>query len=83
MYKRQALLNPFTYLIVNAGIIAIIWFGGGAVNKGALEQGQIVALVQYMTQILLALIVVANLVVIFTKASASAARVNEVLERCV
>ena len=78
--KISALLNPFTYLIVNAGIIAIIWFGGGAVNKGALEQGQIVALVQYMTQILLALIVVANLVVIFTKASASAARVNEVLE---
>lgn len=78
--KISALLNPFTYLIVNAGIIAIIWFGGGAVNTGALEQGQIVALVQYMTQILLALIVVANLVVIFTKASASAARVNEVLE---
>lgn len=78
--KISALLNPFTYLIVNIGIIALIWFGGGAVNTGALEQGQIVALVQYMTQILLALIVVANLVVIFTKASASAARVNEVLE---
>lgn len=78
--KISALLNPLTYLVVNLGIIAIVWFGGGAVNTGALEQGQIVALVQYMTQILLALIVVANLVVIFTKASASAARVNEVLE---
>lgn len=78
--KISALLNPLTYLMVNFGIIAIVWFGGGAVNMGALEQGQIVALVQYMTQILLALIVVANLVVIFTKAAASAARVNEVLE---
>lgn len=78
--RISALLNPLTYLVVNMGIIAIVWFGGGAVNAGALEQGQIVALVQYMTQILLALIVVANLVVIFTKASASAARVNEVLD---
>ncbi len=78
--KISALLNPLTYLIVNLGIIAIVWFGGIAVNANMLEQGQIVALVQYMTQILLALIVVANLVVIFTKASASAARVNEVLE---
>ncbi len=77
--KISALLNPLTYLIVNLAIIAIIWFGGNAVNMDALEQGQIVALVQYMTQILLALIVVANLVVIFTKASASAVRVNEVL----
>lgn len=79
--KISALLNPLTYLIVNLAIIAIIWFGGNAVNMDALEQGQIVALVQYMTQILLALIVVANLVVIFTKASASAVRVNEVLEQ--
>ncbi|MEG2625603.1 MAG: ABC transporter ATP-binding protein [Christensenella sp.] len=78
--KISAMLNPLTYLVVNIAIIAIIWLGGGAVNDGALEQGQIVALVQYMTQILLALIVVANLVVIFTKASASAARVNEVFE---
>nr|WP_330384459.1 ABC transporter ATP-binding protein [Christensenella timonensis] len=78
--KISALLNPLTYLIVNLGIVAIIWFGGGAVNTGHLEQGQIVALVNYMTQILLALIVVANLVIIFTRASASAARVNEVLD---
>ena len=78
--KISALLNPLTYLVINLGIVAIIWFGGGAVNTGHLEQGQIIALVNYMTQILLALIVVANLVVIFTKASASAARVNEVLD---
>lgn len=78
--KISALLNPLTYLTVNIGIIAIIWLGGGAVNTGMLEQGEIVALVQYMTQILLALIVVANLIVIFTKASASGVRVNEILE---
>lgn len=78
--KISALLNPLTYLIVNVGIVAIIWFGGGAVDTGHLEQGQIVALVNYMTQILLALIVVANLVIIFTRASASARRVNEALE---
>lgn len=76
--KLSALLNPITYVIMNIGIAAIIWFGGGQVFSGALQQGEIIALVQYMTQILLALIVVANLVIIFTKASASAKRINEV-----
>lgn len=78
--RLSALLNPLTYIIMNAAIIAIIWFGGYRVLDGALEQGQIIALVQYMTQILLALVVVANLVVIFTKAAASARRVNEIFE---
>ena len=77
--KLSALLNPLTYTIMNFAIIAIIWFGGMRVDGGSLEQGEIIALVNYMTQTLLALIVVANLVVTFTKASASAARVNEVL----
>lgn len=76
--KISALLNPFTYLIMNVAVIAIIWFGGKNVNVGTLSQGEIIALVNYMTQILFALIVVANLVVIFTKATASASRVNEV-----
>lgn len=78
--KISALLNPLTFLIMNFAIIAIIWFGGLRVYDGALSQGQIIAFVNYMTQILLALVVVANLVVIFTKASACAARVNEVFE---
>ena len=78
--KIAALLNPVTYVIINFAIIAIIWFGGMRVQSGAMTQGQIIAFVNYMTQILLALIVVANLVVTFTKASASAARVNEVFE---
>lgn len=76
--RLSALLNPVTYVIMNIGIAAIIWFGGGRVFSGVLQQGEIIALVQYMTQILLALIVVANLVIIFTKASASAKRINEV-----
>lgn len=78
--KLSALLNPITYLIMNFAIVAIVWFGGMRVDAGALSQGQIVAFVNYMTQILLALVVVANLVVIFTKASASAARINEVFD---
>lgn len=76
--KLSALLNPVTFAIANGAIIAIVWYGGLRVNLGTLTQGQVIALWNYMTQVLLALIVVANLVVIFTKASASARRVNEV-----
>lgn len=76
--KLSALLHPATSIITNLSIVAIVWFGGLRVNMGTLTQGQVIALWNYMTQILLALIVVANLVVIFTKASASATRVNEV-----
>ena len=78
--RLSALLNPLTYIVLNFAIIAIIWFGGMRVDIGNLTQGQIIALVNYMSQILLALIVVTNLVIVFTKASASAARVNEVFD---
>lgn len=78
--KLSAFLNPATFIILNVAIIAIIWFGGFRVDNGSLTQGQIIAFVNYMTQISLALVVVANLVVIFTKGSASAARINEVFE---
>ncbi|WP_297420699.1 ABC transporter ATP-binding protein [Clostridium sp.] len=78
--KLSSLLNPATYIVLNFSIIAIIWFGGMRVDSGDLTQGQIIAFVNYITQILLALIVVSNLVVIFTKASASAARVNELFD---
>ena len=78
--KISALLNPITSTIINFGIIAIIWFGGSQVDSGSLMQGHIIAFVNYMTQILLALIVVANLVILFTKSSASAARINEVFD---
>ena len=78
--RLSALLNPLTYVIAQAAIIMVVWFGAGFVFDGELKTGEIIALVNYMTQILLAMIVVSNLVVIFTNASASAARVNEVFD---
>lgn len=78
--KLNAVLSPFSFLILNFGIVAILWFGGVRVEAGHLTQGEVVAFVNYMTQILLALVVVANLVVIFTKAAASASRINEVFD---
>lgn len=78
--RLSALLNPLTYVILNLAIAAIVWFGGIRVNIGQLTQGEVIAFVNYMTQISLALVVVANLVVLFTKAAASSARINEVLE---
>lgn len=74
----SALLSPSTTLIMNVGIVALLYFGGFKVNVGGLEQGQVLALINYMTQMLLALIVVSNLVVLFTRAAASANRINEV-----
>ena len=78
--KIAALLNPLTSLVMNAAIVAILWVGGLHINAGSLSQGSIIAFINYMTQILLALIVVSNLVIIFTKAFASAGRINEILE---
>ena len=78
--RLSALLNPLTYVILNLAIAAIVWYGGIRVNIGDLTQGEVIAFVNYMTQISLALVVVANLVVLFTKAAASSARINEVLD---
>ena len=78
--RISALLSPVTYIIAQGAIIAIVWFGSLSVNVGSLQTGEVIALVNYMTQILLAMIVVSNLVVIFTKAFAGAARVNEVFD---
>ena len=75
----SALLNPLTYAVLNLAVIAILYFGGKTVYMGSLTQGEIIALVNYMTQILNAMVVFANLLITFTKASASAARINEVL----
>lgn len=76
--KISALLNPVTYLIVNGATILIVWLGGKEVYYGNLSQGEVVALVNYMSQILLALVALANLIITFTKALASAERINEV-----
>jgi ATP-binding cassette, subfamily B, multidrug efflux pump len=78
--RVSALMNPLTTVAVNAGILAILWVGGSMVADGTLMQGQIIAFVNYVTQTLLALIVVSNLVIIFTRASASGKRVIEILE---
>lgn len=78
--RISVLLSPLTCIITNIAIALIIWFGGMNVNIGELSQGDIIALVNYMTQIMLAMVVVADLVVIFTRASASAQRINEILE---
>lgn len=77
--RISALLNPATTVIVNLGIAAILWFGGIQVYEGRMTQGEIIAYINYVNMILSALIVFANLVVTFTKAAASAARVNEIL----
>lgn len=78
--RISALLNPVTYAVTNIAVILIVWFGAVNVNAGEMSTGDIVALVSYMTQILLAMIVVANLVLLMTQGSASAARINEVFE---
>lgn len=75
----SALLTPATTLVMNLGILALLYLGGIKVEIGGLQQGEVLALINYMNQMLLALIVVSNLVIIFTRASASASRVSEVL----
>ena len=77
--KLSSILNPVTFLVMNLGVCAILWVGGIQVNVGELTQGQVMAFVNYMTQTLASIVYVANLVVVFTKASASASRINEVL----
>lgn len=77
--KLSSILNPVTFLVMNLGVCAILWVGGVQVNVGELTQGQVMAFVNYMTQTLTSIVYVANLVVVFTKASASASRLNEVL----
>lgn len=77
--KLSSILNPVTFLVMNLGVCAILWVGGIQVNVGELTQGQVMAFVNYMTQTLTSIVYVANLVVVFTKAGASASRLNEVL----
>lgn len=78
--RISSILNPFSFMIMNLGIVAIIWFGGVRIDSGYLTQGELTEFVNYMTQILLALIVLANLIVTFTKAFASANRISEVFD---
>lgn len=86
LYGRQvsagrvsALLNPVTYAVINLGIAIILWISGGQVNTGSLTQGEAVALVNYMSQILVELIKLANLILLLTRAISSAGRLQEIL----
>ena len=76
----SALVNPLTYTVINCGLIALLWFGGLQVNVGGLTQGQLVALVSYVSQALVELLKLTNLIVLLAKASACARRINEVFE---
>lgn len=76
----SALVNPLTYAAINCGLIALLWVGGGQVNAGHLTQGQLVALVSYVSQALVELLKLTNLIMLLSKASACARRVNEVFE---
>ncbi len=78
--RISALMNPVTYIIVNLSIAAIVWEGGIRVNSGIITQGEVVALVNYMSQILVELIKLANLIVLINKAIASGNRIQSIFE---
>jgi len=78
--KIAAVSNPLTFMLLNLGITAVLWFGGVTVNVGGVTAGELTALVNYMTQILLAIMMVTNLMLLLTRTFASANRIAEVLE---
>ena len=78
--KISALMNPLTYVVINLGVIALLWNGGGKVSVGSMEQGDVVALLDYMSQILVELVKLANTIVLLTRAMASGRRVAGGLE---
>ena len=79
--RISGLLNPLTYAIINAAVILLVWTGGRQVDAGILSQGQVVALVNYMSQILVELIKLANLIINVTKSLACLSRINKILEQ--
>ena len=78
--KISGLLNPLTYIILNLAVAALIWQGGLQVNTGKITQGEVIALVNYMSQILIELVKLANLIITVTKAFACAKRIENVLD---
>lgn len=78
--RLSAIMNPITYIVINGGIVALIYFGAIRVNIGAIEQGEVVALVNYMSQILVEVVKLANLIISINKALACANRIEEVFE---
>ena len=78
--KISALLNPVTYVIINVAIVAVIWVGGEQVDSGTITQGKVIALVNYMSQILVELIKMANLIILISKATACMNRVDGIFQ---
>lgn len=78
--KISALLNPVTYVIINVAIVAVIWVGGEQVDSGIITQGKVIALVNYMSQILVELIKMANLIILISKATACMNRVDSIFQ---
>ncbi|SES61667.1 ATP-binding cassette, subfamily B [Olsenella sp. KH3B4] len=78
--KLSSILNPATLLVMDLGIVAILWMGGARVNAGNLTQGEVIAFVNYMTQMLVSIVYVANLVITINRGTASAMRIMEVLD---
>lgn len=77
--KISALMNPLTYVVINLGIIALLWVGAGQVDAGIITTGSVIALYNYMSQILVELVKMANMIVMITKSFASAKRIEETL----
>ena len=78
--KFSALMNPLTLIIINMAIVVILYVGGHQVDDGILTQGQVIALVNYMSQILVELVKLANLIISVTKAVACGNRIQQILE---
>lgn len=78
--RISALMTPLTYVVVNTGIILILWYGAGKVDSGAILSGDVIALVNYLSQILIELVKLANLIVVLSKAVASMGRISQVLD---
>ncbi|MBR1759299.1 MAG: ABC transporter ATP-binding protein [Lachnospiraceae bacterium] len=78
--RISGIMNPLTYVIINAGLIAVVWIGGKEVDTGIISQGEVIALVNYMSQILVELVKLANLIVSISKAMACAGRIRGILE---
>ncbi|MCH5161933.1 MAG: ABC transporter ATP-binding protein [Clostridiales bacterium] len=78
--RISALLTPLTFAVVNLAIIAVLWFGGMKVESGRLSQGNLVALINYLTQAFFVIVNIGNVFSVFTRSSACAARVNEILD---
>ena len=78
--KISALMNPMTYVVVNSAIIAVLWLGAGKVEAGVLLRGDLVAMINYIGQILIELVKLANLIVLLSKAMVSLGRVEQILD---